>query len=70
MWIAMAESLTIRLILTLVAHQRFDEAIAAFDRGRERYELAGLTRAELATKLKISESALYKKLRFYGIGKP
>ncbi|HKQ62619.1 MAG TPA: sigma-54-dependent Fis family transcriptional regulator [Candidatus Polarisedimenticolaceae bacterium] len=28
----------------------------------------GVTRAELATKLKISESALYKKLRLYGIG--
>ena len=27
-----------------------------------------LTRAELAAKLKISESALYKKLRFYGLG--
>jgi DNA-binding NtrC family response regulator len=28
----------------------------------------GLTRAELALKLKISESALYKKLRAYGLG--
>ena len=27
-----------------------------------------LTRAELAAKLKISESALYKKLRAYGLG--
>ncbi len=29
-----------------------------------------LTRAELAAKLKISESALYKKLRLYGLGGP
>ena len=28
-----------------------------------------LTRAELAAKLKISESALYKKLRQYGLAK-
>ncbi len=28
----------------------------------------GVTRAELAAKLKISESALYKKLRLYGLG--
>ena len=28
-----------------------------------------LTRAELAEKLKVSESALYKKLRIYGISK-
>ena len=28
-----------------------------------------LTRAEIATKLKISEAALYKKLRLYGIGR-
>ena len=31
---------------------------------------AGLTRSQLATKLKISESALYKKLRLYGIAPP
>ena len=29
---------------------------------------SSLTRAELAAKLKISESALYKKLRIYGLG--
>jgi DNA-binding NtrC family response regulator len=35
------------------------------EEGLRRY--ASLTRAELAARLKISESALYKKLRYYGI---
>ena len=43
----LAESLTIRLVLSLVNAQRFEEAIAAYDRGRERFALEGLTRAEL-----------------------
>ena len=43
----LAEALTIRLILTLVTGERFEEAIAAYDRGRERFALEGLTRAEL-----------------------
>jgi tetratricopeptide (TPR) repeat protein len=41
------EALVIRLVLTLVNAGRLDEALAAYDRGRERFELAGLTRAEL-----------------------
>jgi transcriptional regulator with GAF, ATPase, and Fis domain len=36
------------------------------EEGLRRY--GSLTRAELAARLKISESALYKKLRYYGIG--
>jgi hypothetical protein len=44
---ALHESLVIRLVLTLVNAGRLDEALAAYDRGRERFELAGLTRAEL-----------------------
>jgi hypothetical protein len=43
----LAEALTIRLILALVNAQRFEEAVAAYDRGRERFALEGLTRDEL-----------------------
>ena len=41
------EALTIRLILTLVNSDRLDEALAAYDRGRERFELVGLSREEI-----------------------
>jgi hypothetical protein len=41
------EALTIRLVLQLVADGRRDEALAAYERGRRRFELAGLSRQEL-----------------------
>jgi hypothetical protein len=41
------EALTIRLILSLVVDGRLDEALAAYDRGRERFALTGLSRDEL-----------------------
>jgi hypothetical protein len=44
---ALEEALTIRLVLTLVTSERVDEALTSFDRGRQRFELAGLSRAEL-----------------------
>jgi hypothetical protein len=41
------EALAIRLILTLVNAEQLDEALALYDRSRERFELAGLAREEL-----------------------
>jgi hypothetical protein len=41
------ETLAIRLILTLVNAGRADEALVIYDHTHERFELAGLTRAEL-----------------------
>lgn len=43
----LAEALTIRLVLTLVNAKRFDEALAAYDEGRKRFALEGLTREEV-----------------------
>lgn len=44
---ALDEAITIRLVLSLVAAGRIEEALAVFDRGRERFTLEGLTREEL-----------------------
>jgi hypothetical protein len=44
---ALEEALTIRLVLSLVLDERIDEALAVYDRGRERFALAGLTRDEI-----------------------
>lgn len=52
------ETLVIRLVLTLVNAERLDEALAVYDRGRERFELAGLTRAEL------ERAAAHQRLAF------
>lgn len=41
------EAISIRLILSLVADGRLDEALATYDRGRKRFALEGLTRDEL-----------------------
>ncbi len=44
---ALEESLHIRLILTLATSGRPDEAIASYDRARQRFALEGLSRQEL-----------------------
>jgi hypothetical protein len=44
---ALEESLQIRLILTLASSGRPEEAIASYDRARERFALEGLSRREL-----------------------
>lgn len=44
---ALDEAITIRLVLSLVASGRVPEALATYDRGRERFALEGLTRDEL-----------------------
>ncbi len=41
------EALTVRLILSRVVDGHLDEALAAYDRARERFALAGLSRDEL-----------------------
>jgi hypothetical protein len=41
------EAITIRLVLSLVAAGRIDNALAAYDRGRKRFPLEGLTREEI-----------------------
>jgi hypothetical protein len=43
----LAETVAIRLILSLANEGRSDEAIAAYDRARRRFALVGLTREEL-----------------------
>jgi hypothetical protein len=43
----LAEALTVRRVLGLVADARLDEALVAYDRGRERFALEGLARDEL-----------------------
>ncbi len=43
----LTEQITIRLILTLANDGRHDESLAVYDRGRERFELVGLSRDEL-----------------------
>jgi len=53
---ALSEALTIRLILTLVTAERIEEALAAYDQGRQRFGLEGLTRAE------IERAALHREL--------
>jgi len=44
---ALEEALYIRLVLTLATAGKVDEALAAYDRGSQRFELAGLSREEL-----------------------
>jgi tetratricopeptide (TPR) repeat protein len=52
------EALNIRLILTLVNAERFDEALRTYDRARESFALEGLTRDELERAATHSELAL------------
>ncbi|MEE2679471.1 MAG: alkaline phosphatase family protein [Myxococcota bacterium] len=44
---ALDEAITIRLILSLVADGRLQDALATYDHGREHFALEGLTREEL-----------------------
>lgn len=61
---ALEESLTIRLVLGLASNGRTDEALLAYDQGRERFALEGLTREELL------RSASHRRLQDAGVGQP
>ena len=58
----------IRQVFEPTAQRGADEALLAA-LVKESVGERTLTRAELATKLKISEAALYKKLRMYALGR-
>jgi hypothetical protein len=53
---ALEEALTIRLVLTLVNEGQLDEALALYDRGRQRFAMEGLSRQE------IQRSAAHRRL--------